>query len=394
MKKKLVIIGVCIILAALLIAGCIYLFRSEETSAEASPVMVTQISDLMGISSSAQGLQNRYAGVVEPQKTLEIQLENGRMVSEIYVQEGQEVSEGDPLFQYDTDQEKLSLEQQKLELERLDNSIESQKQKIAELEEEKKKASSEMQLQYTMEIQDSTAALKQSEYERKLKAMEIEKTQKSIESSIVTSAMGGVVRAINENAGSGEMYDPYGNETSFMTILATGEYRVKGTINEQNMYQIYEEMPVLVRSRVQEDMVWTGRIVEIDMENPDKGNNNGMYYGGYVDEAVQSSKYPFYIVLDSYEGLMLGQHVYIEMATEGVQHTEGVWLYEGYLMADEEGNWSVWTAEKGKIQKRIVEIGQYDEMMGQYEIISGLSQEDAVAWPEEGIEAGAPVFGN
>ena len=33
-------------------------------------------------------------------------------------------------------------------------------------------------------------------------------------------------------------------------------------------------------------------------------------------------------------------------------------------------------------------------MMGQYEIISGLSQEDAVAWPEEGIEAGAPVFGN
>lgn len=394
MKKKLVIIGVCIILAALLIAGCIYLFRSEETSAEASPVMVTQISDLMGISSSAQGLQNRYAGVVEPQKTLEIQLENGRMVSEIYVQEGQEVSEGDPLFQYDTDQEKLSLEQQKLELERLDNSIESQKQKIAELEEEKKKASSEMQLQYTMEIQDSTAALKQSEYERKLKAMEIEKTQKSIESSIVTSTMGGVVRAINENAGSGEMYDSYGNETSFMTILATGEYRVKGTINEQNMYQIYEEMPVLVRSRVQEDMVWTGRIVEIDMENPDKGNNNGMYYGGYVDESVQSSKYPFYIVLDSYEGLMLGQHVYIEMATEGAQHTEGVWLYEGYLMADEEGNWSVWTAEKGKIQKRTVEIGQYDEMMGQYEIISGLSQEDAVAWPEEGIEAGAPVFGN
>lgn len=390
MKKKVLLILLAVVITAGVVIGCI-LLGSAGSKGQADAVFVSRVSELMGLTGSETGIQNRYAGVVEPQKTLDIQLESDRTVAEIYVTEGQEVAEGDPLFRYDTDEMAISLEQQKLELEKMDTGMENQKREIAELEEEKKQASGDMQLQYTMQIQERTSELKQMEYERKVKAMEIEKTQKSMEEAIVTCTMAGVVRSINENAGSEQSYDAYGNSTSFMTILATGEYRVKGLINEQNIYQISTEQPVIIRSRVQEDQVWTGIIVEIDTENPEQGNQNAYYYDGNTDGMTQSSRYPFYAVLDSYEGLMLGQHVYIELS-EGVSlHTDGVWLYEGYIMMEEDGTCSVWVQEGSRITKRTVELGAWDEATGQYEITKGLSQEDAIAWPEEGIQEGAPI---
>ena len=387
MKKKgwLMIGGAA--LGVMIIVISIFWVRSSREATSQDAVFVAQISELMGLNQAQQGLQNRYAGVVEPQKTLEIRLEEGRTVAELFVKEGDEVKEGDALFRYDTEELIMSLEQQKLDLERLDNSLESQRQKIAELEREKANASSDQQLQYTMQIQESSANLKQSEYERKVKAMEIEKTQKSIEQAIVTTTMGGVVRSIEENGST----DEYGNPKSFMTILATGEYRIKGMINEQNIYMIQEGQPVTIRSRVREDLVWSGSITEIDTENATQGNQNNYYGSMGTDTSMQSSKYPFYIVLDSYEGLMLGQHVYIEVGEAAPVHTEGVWVYEGYLIQEEDGSYTVWTEKGGKIQKQTVTLGQYDENMGQYEILEGLTQESYIAWPDETVKEGAPV---
>ena len=387
MKKKgwLMIGGAA--LGVMIIVISIFWVRSSREATSQDAVFVAQISELMGLNQAQQGLQNRYAGVVEPQKTLEIRLEEGRTVAELFVKEGDEVKEGDALFRYDTEELSMSLEQQKLELERLDNSLESQRQKIAELEREKANASSDQQLQYTMQIQESSANLKQSEYERKVKVMEIEKTQKSIEQAIVTTTMGGVVRSIEENGST----DEYGNPKSFMTILATGEYRIKGMINEQNIYMIQEGQPVTIRSRVREDLVWSGSITEIDTENATQGNQNNYYGSMGTDTSMQSSKYPFYIVLDSYEGLMLGQHVYIEVGEAAPVHTEGVWVYEGYLIQEEDGSYTVWTEKGGKIQKQTVTLGQYDENMGQYEILEGLTQESYIAWPDETVKEGAPV---
>lgn len=387
MKKKVWLMIGGAALGALIIAISFFWMRGSGEAASQDAVFVTQISELMGLNQAQQGLQNRYAGVVEPQKTLEIRLEDGRTVAELFVKEGDEVKEGDALFRYDTEELSMSLEQQKLELERLDNSLESQRQKIAELEREKANAPSDQQLQYTMQIQESNANLKQSEYERKVKSMEIEKTQKSIEQAIVTTTMAGVVRSIEENGTT----DEYGNPKSFMTILATGEYRVKGLINEQNIYMIQEGQAVTVRSRVREDLVWSGSITEIDTENASQGNQNNYYGGMGGDTSLQSSKYPFYIVLDSYEGLMLGQHVYIEVGESVPVHTEGIWIYEGYLMQEEDGSYTVWTEDGGKIQKQAVTLGQYDESMGQYEILEGLTQESYIAWPDDMVKEGAPV---
>ena len=385
-KKRIWITVVTVLVIAGIVGGVIWANRSDSQQPQDDTVLVTQVSEIMGLSSSQQGLQSRFAGVVEPQKTLEIQLQEGMTVAEVLVEEGQTVKEGDPLFRYDTAETTMNLEQQKLELEKLNNTIESQRQKIAELEKEKQNASEDMQLQYTMEIQESTASLKQTEYDAKVKSMEIEKTQASIDQAIVTSTMAGVVQSIQSS--TEQMGGENASQQSFITILAQGEYRVKGTINEQNMYQISTDMPVLIRSRVQEDQVWTGHISEIDTQSPVQ-NQSGY---GNTDAMQQSSDYPFYVTLDAYDGLMLGQHVYIEIGQTSTPHTEGVWLYEGYLISEEDGSYSVWVDAQGQLEKRTVTLGEYDEALGQYEITEGLEQSDRIAWPEERLQEGVSVM--
>ena len=59
-----------------------------------------------------------------------------------------------------------------------------------------------------------------------------------------------------------------------------------------------------------------GTVTLVDYENPSQGSEMDRYYGMASDEMTASSKYPFYVELDSTEGLILGQHVYLELETD------------------------------------------------------------------------------
>ena len=116
MKKWDRIIALCLVLG-LILAGC-----GENTGTGTDAVYVDSVGKLAGINGFA-GVQNRFAGMVEPQATMKVNPEQGRTVKTTLVEEGQSVQEGDPLFVYDTEDIQLTLEQAQLEIERLDNSI-------------------------------------------------------------------------------------------------------------------------------------------------------------------------------------------------------------------------------------------------------------------------------
>ena len=99
---------------------------------------------------------------------------------------------------------------------------------------------------------------------------------------------------------------------------------------------------MIVRSRV-DDSTWTGTVTKIDLEHPDNGNNDGYYMGS---SGTTATKYPFYISLDSTDGLMLGQHVYVEADYGQGDVKEGLWLDEYYIMQEDDGAY-VW-AENAK----------------------------------------------
>ena len=49
---------------------------------------------------------------------------------------------------------------------------------------------------------------------------------------------------------------------------------------------------------------------------------------------------------------------------------------------------------KGKLEKRTVELGEYDEGMDMYEIKSGLALDDMIAWPVSGFREGLKTTTN
>ena len=103
-----------LILAAGIGAGGWYYYTHHAGSARGSDtVYVTKISKLSEMDS---GVENRYAGVVEPQETVQVKIESGRKVKEVQVKTGQEVKKGQLLFQYDLGSIQQSLQEAQLAL--------------------------------------------------------------------------------------------------------------------------------------------------------------------------------------------------------------------------------------------------------------------------------------
>ncbi|MBS3203452.1 efflux RND transporter periplasmic adaptor subunit [Turicibacter bilis] len=336
---------------------------------------VSMITDL----GSGTGLINRYSGVVEPQETIEINRNQERQVKELFVKIGDKVEEGTELFAYDTDEMSLSLSQAELELERLGASITSLNEQIKLLKSQKSTAPEDQKLDYTSQILNTENDLKRAEYDKKSKEVEVAQLKASLENSVVKSTVSGVVKSISENG-----YDMYGQNEAYITLLSTKDYRIKGKVSEQNIWQLQAEQPVIIRSRVDETQTWSGMITHVDLENTESNNNNN-YYGSTGESG---STYPFYIELASASGLILGQHVYIELDNGQDEVKEGVWLYDYYLVHEADGDY-VWVAtENDKLEKRKVTLGELDEEWMRYEILDGLTVDDYIAFPDDRLIEG------
>lgn len=398
MKKRMIIIGGIAAAIGLLGAGA-WFFLNGRPAAGDNVAYVTTVGTLTG--ENISGTQNRYAGVVEPQKTVEVKLDTGRAVQQLMVEAGQKVKAGDQLFSYDISSGEEQLATARLELERLKTEAVSYQEQINTYQREKEKAAQEEQLSYTIQIQSTQMDLKKNEYDQKSKMAEIEKLEKVSDSPIVTSEIDGIIKSVNKDImGSGENSlesdsGSSGGKTTFITILGTGNYRVKGKVNEQNRADIIEGDPVIVRSRVDPKITWKGTMGEVDTEHPSGSGEDGassmMASDEGGDQQTTSSSYPFYVNMDRTEGLMLGQHVYIEMDHGQEEQKKGIWLNEFYI-EDVQGDAYVWASNgQDRLEKRSVTLGDYDQESGEYEIKKGLTEDDCIAFPSEDLEEGLAV---
>ena len=363
MKKRiLILLGILIIGGGA--AGVCWktgiIGNHQQTSGDA--VYVTKISALKD---QASGVSNRYAGVVEPQETVSVELESGRTVKEVKVKTGDQVKKGQLLFEYDLSSIQDSLKEAQLALDRLKNEALSLNEQITTLEKEKKKANKSSQLSYTIEIETYKMNLKKNEYSQLSKQAEIDKLQSATTNTEVRSEIDGVIQKIDTtklSSDDGDTLDDdsagmdYSSDSSdnsaFITILSTGAYRIKGKVNEMNRYSIVQGEPVIVRSRVDDQQIWHGTMGAIDEQSSNSSSNNGYY--GMVDSSGDSdntsSTYPFYVDLETSDGLMLGQHVYIEKDEGQEDKKEGVWLSDFYIVDADSQDPYVWAAdEDGKL---------------------------------------------
>ena len=363
-----------------LLSGCGA--ESGESATVESVAMITGMGYI--------GAADSYAGKVVSGETAEIKKAADKKVQEVFVAEGDMVSEGDVLFSYDMEAMQLSLDKLMIEKESLENAISAAESEISELQRQKNDASSSQQLSYTVQIDSRQADKREAEYNLAIKEREIAAMEADMENTEIKAPISGRVMSVGSADSTTDAYDTGagtgGNSDAFITVMDVSAYRVEGHINELNLGTLMEGMPVTVRSRVDSEQVWYGVIDAIDWEKPVQSTQS--YYMN--DDMTTSAKYPFYVVLEDADALMLGQHVYIEPASEGSD--EPGLMLPSYYIGDPDGSPWVWAASgKGRLEKRAVTLGYYDPDMDEYEILSGLDVSDYIAFPDDTLSEGMAV---
>ena len=368
--KKTCIMAILVLTLSLSLVAC---------SGKTGGVYVQNVGDLSGFGITDG---DRFPGVVVAENVTKIQRDADKTVGELFVKAGDTVKTGDQLFSYDTEQLQLNLDKQKLEQEQLEATIENYKDQISELENQRANAGSSQQLAYTVQIQTMQVDLKEAELNLKAKKTDVAKSEALLENAVVTSPVDGQIQAINEST-----TDQYGREQAYITIQQAGSFRVQGTLGELQRGSFTVGTRVKILSRTNDDS-WTGTITTIDYENPTQNNSNNYYISDSSSSSMNSSsRYPFYVELDSTDGLILGQHVYL--ALDSGEDLTGLRLSSAFVAFNDDGSTYVWAEKNGKLEKRTVTLGEYDAMTDTYAVTDGLSESDYVAYPDENCVEGA-----
>ena len=374
MKKVIGILIAMILVFAIGGAGYFYiapLFANDDTSADASKIYVQSVDEIVnGFSFTA----NRYSGVVETQELVKVDADVDKKIKETFVKEGDSVKTGDKLFEYDIDDMKIQLDQDKLDIAQAENVIKDYNAQIEALEKEKKTLSANKQISITNQIEGLKLEVKKAEYNKESLQKSINKLEISVKNAVVKSTANGTVKSVND-----------ATTDSYITIASDGDFRIKAMVSELNIADFVEGEDMIIRSRIDEDLIWTGKVTSIDTAKPTTENSI------YSNETT--TKYPVYISIDDTSGLLIGQHVTVEM-NSGDEIKQGMWLEEGYII-DADSSPYVWKDNgNGIIEKCSIELGEYDETLGKYEIKSGITLDDFIAYPEDRIEAGMEITYN
>lgn len=379
MKKNWIALGAALMLG---LTGC---GRQAAVNAEQA-----------GMLASAAASSDKFAGVVVSENAVEITRDTDKQIEELYVAVGDTVRINEKLFEYDTDTLSLSIDKQELEMDKLEQQVKDLNTQIKDLEKQiktekaKKEKNQDKQLLASLDIQlrSVKADHTQATYDKQSLQAEINYNKDMLKNAVVRSPIKGTVRAIDENG------SPY------ITIQQDGAYQVKGTLNELSLNAgVMEGASVTILSRTDPTAYWTGEVSLVDYTNAGSNDYDEMFGGGGGDGMSTSSSYPFYITLEDTDGLLLGQHVYIQLSAADVQD-DLLRIPEGYIMdiSSDDATFqtvgTVWgvNMEKNTLTKVTVTLGEYDPTYGTYVILEGLTAEDYIANPADpGVREGAAV---
>ena len=377
MRKTVFALGA----ALLLMTGC---GAKTQVNVEQASMLTTAVTS-----------SDKFAGVVVSENVVEIERDTEKQIDELLVAVGDIVRVNEKLFSYDTDTLSLTIDKQQLELDKLTQQIKdltSQKTNLEkDIKKEKAKKPKDQDKDYLnnldLNLRTANANLTEKNYEKKTLQAEINYNKDMLKNAVVRSPIKGTVRSINEN------------DSPYITIQQAGAFQVKGMLNELSLNAgIMEGVGVTILSRTDPTAFWTGTVTLVDYNTTNEGEQDNMY-GGYIDPMSTSTNYPFYITLDSTNGLLLGQHVYIQVSAAAIGD-DLLRIPGDYVMdvTTDEETWlttgTVWgvNPENLTLTKITVTLGEYDPTYGTYVILEGITPESYLADPtDEGVKEGAAV---
>lgn len=380
MKKKTILLIVCtvVVLGAAAFFGWRFLGGSHD---DGTGVYVQSVSELNMYAAPSATV---FAGVVESQENVPVDPQNGKKVAKLLVKEGDIVTEGQPLFRYDTDAIKLDIQQAELDMELAEQNSKRLQEEIDELYLYANNNTPEGQMN-AARIQQLEVEIATIAYQQKQKKNELARLQASLKDDTAKSPIAGTVQTINTAVAEGNGgYDMQGNPQHYIVLTASGDFRVKGSVSEQFIMDLYEGQAIVIRSRVNDD-TWAGTISRIDTSQPEQNEDHYYYDGGNG-----ASKYAFYVEPENTEGLMMGQHVTLSPDYGSGEMAAGLWLSSGWFTIAEDGSATVWKQTgANRLTKQAVTLGEYNENYDCYMVMEGLTEEDYIAWPDEECREGS-----
>ena len=359
-----------------------YLAQTPQEGA----VYVQSVSVITGVGPAGQ--RNRYSGVVEAKNVVKLDPDKDLTVKECFVAAGDKVVKGQRLFSYDVESMQIAFEQLQLDILGLENGIQTGEAKVESLKKKLATVKEFKKYEIQMDIQTEEREVRKKKYELSGKTKQAEDMEEALKNTVVYSPVTGTVRSVKTGDSSGQDYYSYGGsteDTAYITIVAGNDYCVKGTVSEQTIHTLQEGMDVRILSRV-DDSIWPGRIYKINTEETKQNGSRYYYYDSGSGE--QASKYDFFVELDNNEGLLMGQHVYIELGSGADQESDAL-LLPLYYVVENEGQPFVYAADgENRIEKRTVTLGDQDEENGTVAILDGLSYLDRIAFPDETVQVG------
>ena len=155
-RKRTIVIAAA---AAVLIVGAVAAFLLLRGGGSEGTAYVQRVADITGQGAGAL-LEGRYAGVIEAKEIIKIKLDTDKQLDECFVEVGDRVSAGTPLFSYDVDSLTLSYEQLKLDYEGKLNNIATMQDQIKDLEKQIKRAKGATKAELTIQLQTTQLNLK------------------------------------------------------------------------------------------------------------------------------------------------------------------------------------------------------------------------------------------
>ena len=362
--------------------GVWYFYLRDNLEGDAGTAYVQSVADITGMGNV--GSSALYRGIVEAKDVIEVNPESDMRILKCYVETGSKVNEGDPLFAYDVEDLKLQHAQLLIDITGLENGLRTNREQLETLNKKLERAKESQIYELKLNIQTIELDIRKSEYDLKDKQQKAEDMQALIDASVVYSPVAGTVRSVRDDSESNP-FGYYGDtqSTAYISIVAGTDYCVKGTVSEQTVRMLFEGMPVLVRTRT-DGATYPGTIYKINTDSTEGGQQSYYYDMGSGDTA---SKYAFYVELESIEGLMIGQHVFIDLNTASDEDRAPM-LPAAFVM-QEDGKFYVWAAnDKNRIERREIRLGAYDEATECYPILGGLSLKDRIAYPDDTVHAG------
>ena len=226
----------------------------------------------------------------------------------------------------------------------------------------------------TMMTQEEIDRAKKQE-ELSLKALDLDLREselriasaaKAVENGIVRARMNGIVKKVSDPE------DPPKDGSAFLTVAAAEGFYVRSGLSEQLLGKVKVGDTVTITSWMN-GMSYDGTIRDIS-PYPD---TTGMF----GDSSQNNSYYPITISIGDAD-LANGDWLQVSMMPDnsvGVSGEAMLYIFKAFVLDEEGGKFVYKRGEDGKLHKQEVRLGA---LSGDgYEVISGVTPEDYVAFP-------------